>query len=307
MDEQTLIVEESFSFFSIFDRLIHRFKYGNAPYNPSGYINQNDFSSIWGLSFESHPGPINKAIIDSKNMNKSLFTFIYCLENPLTQKFISIFSQPSVSNEIKQNFIFLPLDVTTLEGLTFANSLEYHSLPLIALIRPKGTTLEESQVFVKHEGMIGESILLSYIRVEHRDIPNEIEQQNQEYDIAIQQENERLYLLEEQERIENEKKQKELNNIKQIEEDFNNLPDTSSLNEKITIKFLFPNKSSENHSFPKDSPIKFLFIFVRKFMYPSKFTLTTGIPPITLEESDLLIKDICNNKNFIVYVQTTSQ
>ena len=152
-----------------FKKIIHRFQNGNQPFGDSDDLIQNDFSSSWGLTYDSHPGPISAAITDSVTLNRSLFVFVYYRENALTQRTIALLSHNQVAEEIRKKFIFLPLDVTTHEGLFFANYVQFTSLPIIALIRPQGNSLEESQIFIKNEGKIDLSLILSYINIEHNE------------------------------------------------------------------------------------------------------------------------------------------
>jgi len=303
MDEQHLIIEEPFSIGSFFAKVIHRFKYGNTPFNGSVMNIQNSFSSSWGLGFDSHPGSIDEAIIDSKNLNRSLFVFVYCLENPLTHKVINVFLQQSVSDEIRQHFIFLPLDCTTVEGFNFANSFEFHSLPMIALIRPRGNTLSQSQVFVKHEGYISESVLLSFIRVENRAPQTEVQQQDDEFSRALVEEQERQRRAEEEEELEKKMKRRFEEERDEVEKAFQMLPDPSEISDRCTIKFQLPNNQNMTHSFPRDGQTKMLYTFIRKYMFPKQFQLSTGYPPKMIDDTDSIIKDVCKDKQFIIYVQ----
>jgi FAS-associated factor 2 len=305
MDQQNLVEQPPSSILTFFRRIAHRFVNGNGRFNESYNSVHNDFSSSWGLTYDSHPGPINDALEDAKNSNRSLFIFIYSKENALTQKFIATLSSAAISEEMRRSFIFLPLDATTFEGLSVANALRFHSLPLIALVRPRGDSLEESQIFVKHEGKMGESTLLSYIRIEVREDQEVVVNQNGEYQEALREEQEmqrEVRVREEEE----ERKEEEMKRVQdEVNEAFDNLPqppeDQSNI---VTIKFQFPNNNNNQiRAFPRDGPTSMLFVFARKFVYPMKFVIRAGFPLQELEESDKPLSEICQERQFICYVE----
>ena len=313
MDEQNLIAEPRFSITAFFQKILHHIRYGNAPIDEHVFGSHSDFSSSWGLPYDSHPGPIEEAINDAKNLNRSLFVFIYCKENALTQRCLTILSQPSICEEIQRSFLFLPLDVTTPQGLLVANALEFHQLPLIALVRPHGNSLENSQIFVKHEGKIGESILLSYIRIEHHEEERAreqvqqqavVEEQDQEYIHALEREQERQRQIRAHE--EEEEMQEELQKVMKqtIDEAFDNLPPPPTTGEKVTVKFQFPDNNNQIRSFPRDGPASMLYIFARKFVFPKQFVLKVGFPPAEIADSADPISSIIRDKQFICYVET---
>ena len=311
MDEQTLI-NQRFTITRFFQKIFHHFAYGNAPYNDGVFDPHSDFSASWGLPYDSHPGPIEEAITDAKNLNRSLFVFIYCKENALTQRCLTVLSQPSICEEIQRSFLFLPLDVTTPQGIVVANALNFNTLPLIALIRPRGTTLNESQIFVKHEGKIGESILLSYIRVEHQEQEEQqahaqqqamVEEQDLEYREALEREQERqrqIRIHEEEEEM-HEEMQKVLQQT--VDEAFDALPPPPSIGEKVTVKFQFPDNNNQIRVFPRDGPVSMFFTFARKFVFPKDFILKIGFPPAQISETNEPISSVITDKQFICYVE----
>ena len=304
MDQQNLVEQAPFSISTFLQSIAHRFLNGNGNLGGSYSSVPNDFSSSWGLTYDSHPGPINDALDDAKNLNRSLFIFIYCKENALTQRTIATLSSQAVAEEMRRSFIFLPLDVTTLEGLTVANALEFHSLPLIALVRPHGQSLEESQIFVKHEGKIGESILLSYIRVERHEEQVVVENQDEEYQEALHAEQERQREIQSREE-EEERKEEEAKALEEsVNEAFDHLPPPpTDPSNKATIKFQFPDNNNQIRAFPRDGPTSMLFVFARKFVFPKNFVLRAGFPPKELEENEKPLAETCKDKQFICYVE----
>lgn len=260
------------------------------------------------LPFECHPGPINDALTDAKNLHRSLFLFIYCKENPNTKNVISLLRLDNVAQAIHNSFIFYPQDVTWPEGWAIATQLKFQELPLIALIRPRGHSLEESNVFVQHEGKLGANALLSFINVEHQNAEaNEahgiVQQQNDEFNNAVLQDEINLQQEEEQRRAEEEASRLEQEAKVKVEAEFESLPTPPPNADCCTIKFQFPDSTSQHFKFERNSPIHFIFIFVRKHMFPSNFNLFTGFPRQLITDSDEPISSRYTDKNFIVFVE----
>ncbi|KAH0788714.1 FAS-associated factor 2 [Histomonas meleagridis] len=276
---------------------------GSMPYNNQENLHhQLQFT----FPFDSHPGPLKDAITDAKNLNRSLFIFIYFADNPNTNHVVKILQKESIANEIHSNFIFIPLDVSYPEGWHSACELEFTEIPTIIILRPNGTTLSDSRVFAILEGRIDESDLLSSIQIENNQRTQDaaiIQQQNEEFNDAVQQDQEvtREEAEEEQrarKQIEDEEEQR-----KKVEKEFEELPETNDSTDIATIRFQFPDNINRIHKFPRDQKIDLLFVFVRKFMFPKKFILKTGFPQFRIEENGKLISEVCHEKNFIVHVE----
>ncbi|KAK8870600.1 hypothetical protein M9Y10_008486 [Tritrichomonas musculus] len=305
MDEQQLIYEPPMTFCNFFKQLFHHFTHGNAPYNPDP-INFSNSRLPFTFPYDSHPGPIEDAIVDAKNLHRSLILFIYCLHNPLTPSIVNLLQKPSIANEIHENFVFLPLDVTWPEGWSVATQLEFQRMPLLAIIRPKGSSLWESRVFVKYEGKIGENTLLSSIRVElqERNPDNRIvEEQNNDFNEAILQDAENERIRREQAAEAQAQAQRAEEEAKKIDEEFEQLPSTDGLTDVTTIRFQFPDNNTRIHKFPRDCSVNLLFVFVRKFMHPKKFILLTGFPQFKINEDGQKLCDVYGEKNFIIHVE----
>ncbi|KAH0795466.1 FAS-associated factor 2-B [Histomonas meleagridis] len=256
--------------------------------------------------FDSHPGPVKDAIEDAKNLNRSLFLFIYCIDNPNTYKVSKILQSDAIANEIHSNFIFLPLDVSFPEGWHSACDLKFTEIPMIAIVRPEGTTLNESHVFAEFKGIISEDDLLSSIRIEnhHRSPDVEIiEQQNEEFNEAIRRDTEATREeVEEEQRVQNQQEEEKREKEK-IEKEFDELPEIEEGMDVATIRFQFPDNVSRIHKFPRDQTVNLLFVFARKFMFPKKFVLVTGFPQYKIDENGKKLSDVCREKNFIVHVE----
>ena len=307
MDEQQLIIEPPLTVCNFFKRLIHRFTNGNAPYVPlSADSYQVPQQLPYSFSFDSHPGPIEDAISDAQNLHRSLFLFIFCRDNPVTNSVVALLQKNSVSEEIRENFIFLPLDVTWPEGWRVATELEFKSMPLIAMIRPRGSSLWESKVYVKYEGKVGETTLLSSMRIELNDRNPDIaimREQDDEYDRAlhIDEENRRRNVeAEEEAQRESEGQERERQDV---EDAYERLMDLGEGGDVATIRFQFPDNQSRTHKFPRNGPVSNLFVFARKFMFPKAFTLMTGFPKRTLAENENILSEECKEKQFLVYVE----
>ncbi|OHT15866.1 hypothetical protein TRFO_13697 [Tritrichomonas foetus] len=305
MDEQQLIYEPPMTFCNFFKRLSHHFTHGNAPYNTEVYNFSNN-RIPFSFPFDSHPGPVDEAVVDAKNLHRSLFLFIYCINNPLTTSICNLLQKPSIASEIRENFVFLPLDVTWPEGWSVASHFEFKRMPLIAIIRPKGSSLWESKIFVKYEGRVGENTLLSSMRVElHERNPDTeiVEEQNNEFNDALLQDAENDRRRQEEEQQQQQAVQQEENERILIEEQFGQLPQTDNLTNVATIRFQFPDNLARIHKFPRESSVDLLFVFVRKFMFPRKFILITGFPQFQIRENGQKLCDVCPEKNFIIHVE----
>ena len=306
MDEQELIVEPRFAFCNFFQRLFYRFSHGNAPFPTSSDGSHSPHQLPFSFTFDSHPGPVDDAVADAQTLHRSLFLFIYCRENPLTRCVVSVLQSPEIADQIREHFIFLPLDVTWPEGWRVACEIGFDAMPLIALVRPRGSSLWESRIYVRYEGRVGENTLLSSMRVERtaRNPDNDLMRaQEDEFERAVREdeENARRALAEEQEMqraAENEQRMRV-----QIDEEYDRLMELPATGDVATIRFQFPDNQTKTHKFPRDGPVRNLFVFARKFMYPRPFVLLTGFPQKRIEESDTTVSDECRERQFIVYVQ----
>ena len=206
MEEQNLIEQPSNDFCNIFKLIYHHFVNGGLPYSS----NTSQYTLPFVFSFDSHPGPLKDAINDASNLHLSLFIFIYSEDNPDTNYIVSLLQKESIISEMNANFIFLPLDISHPEGWKTACKLSFTQIPLIAIIRPAGESLDECCVFMKYSGRVEEQELLSSMRIENTERTNNdeviIQEQNIEFVEALNEENE----IERREaREEEEKKRKE--------------------------------------------------------------------------------------------------
>lgn len=322
-DQIPLLSERGLSFRSFISTLISHFFYGDDGSSHQNEFNPHSSSHLFtnGLTanryinfpFECHPGPINDAIIDSSRLSKTLFLFIYSRDNSDTFRVNETFQQQSIKTIIQQNYIFYPIEATSVEGWKIATStFKFRSLPLFALIRPRGTTLDQSQIFMKHEGLIGETALLSYISIENQNLIQEGNQDNnhaQDNMIIAQQDEEFRRAVEEAqmnqlstEEIEREARRSERNRMQKIECDFNSIPVPQPGENAIVIKFLFPDNASRTREFPENGTLRMLFAFARKFEGSQNFVLLTGFPMQQIEENDNLISSICKDRHFVIHV-----
>ena len=313
-DQYPLLGEREFSFRSFFSTLISHFFYGEEgssfqnnfnPHSSSHLLTNRSTSNHYiSFPFECHPGPIDDAIIDSARLSKSLFLFIYSRDNADTFCVSEVLHAQSIKTIIQQNYLFYPLEATSVEGWKIATStFKFRSLPLFALIRPRGTSLSQSQIFMKHEGLIGETALLSYISIENQNNNNEdnliIQQQNEDFRRAVEEAEFNQLTTEE---LEREARRSEENRIQKINDDFNAIPIPQPGENAIVIKFLFPDNVSRTRNFPENGTLRMLFAFARKFEDTHNFVLLTGFPMQQIEENDNLISSICKDKHFVIHV-----
>lgn len=308
MEEQNLMEQPRHGLRNIFKIIYHHFMCGGLPYS----ISPSQYSLPFVFSFDSHPGPIKDAISDAINLHLSLFLFIYSEDNPDTKKVVSLLQKDSIIAEMNSHFIFLPLDVSHPEGWGVACKLSFTEIPLIAIIRPAGESLEESCIFMKYNGKVEEEELLSSMRIEHNERNNNadaevVQEQNMEFIQAVNEENEneRRQAQEEEERKKAEEEQQSIK--ERIDKEFEEIPVVKENEDSVTIKFQFPDNTNRIRKFTKDSPVRLIFVFVRKYIYPKQFKLMTGFPQYALVESDNLIKDVFHEKNFIIHVEENDE
>jgi hypothetical protein len=182
-------------------------------------------------------------------------------------------------------------------------------MPLIALIRPQGTTLAESHLFVRYEGRVGESTLLSSMRIEHNAGEGEIIQnQDDEYNAAVMIDEANVRRT--QEEIDaGEARAVELEITRAaIAEEFNRIPLPVDQTDRTIIRFQFPGGGDVKiQRFSRGAPVRWVFVYVRKFMFPKQFLLLTGFPAVKLDESDKPLGEVCAEKQFMVHVQEVDE
>jgi hypothetical protein len=279
-------------------RLIHHFKYGSLPFDSSEELlaaNQH----IFQFPFDCHPGPMEAALREAETSHISVFLYIYCKENYLTGQANAVLRSDLVRNQISRNFLFLPLDISHPAGWSAAHFLHFRSMPLIALLRPRQGSLEASQVCLKHEGLIGETALLSYLTIVNQGDAAVVAQQDEGFQQAVE------------EMQENQRSAEELANMnifieerrREIEREFESIPLPSDKAESVAIRFRFPDNHDQMRTFYRNGPVRLLFAFVRKFVFPREVVLMTGFPLIRIAENDDLIDSLCSDRQFVVYVE----
>lgn len=224
----------------------------------------------------------------------------------MTSQVVSVLQRPEISSEIRDGLIFLPLDVTYPEGWRVAAELEFQAIPVIALIRPRGNSLWESKVYIKYEGKVGESTLLSSMRIEtHNRNPDAtlVRQQDDEFDAALRAAEENTQREIETQIETNRQAEEEANMKARVEEEYQKLVESEPVGDLATIRFQFPGMPPKTQKFQRDGPVNNLFVFVRKFMFPKQFALMTGFPQRRLEENGATLRSECPERQFIVHVE----
>jgi hypothetical protein len=209
----------------------------------------------------------------------------------------------SVSDAIDRDFIFLPLDISHPEGWNAAHTLHFKSLPVLAIVRPNGHPLSQSGIILKHEGPIGEATLLSYLAIRESHDGAITFAQDAEFEQAVAEATANQRRADE---IAAEAETEEMVRFDArigIERSFIEIPVPADQSEAVTIRFLFPDNSTLTRRFFQNGPIRWLFAFVRKFVFPREFLLFTGFPLIAIGEDDGAIASICRDRAFIVTVE----
>jgi hypothetical protein len=187
---------------------------------------------------------------------------------------------------MRESFVFLPLDVTCPEGWRIASELDFSKMPLIAFIRPRGTTVDESRIVVTFEGPVGQNPLLRVMISEARHVRRESEESDQAADSgSVGDEDARAI----------------------VQAEFDALPVAPPGSDIATVRFRFPDRSVQVHNFLRDEPIAHLFVFARKFMWPREFALLTGAPPVRLEDCTVPLNDVIGERTFIVEVDNEGE
>lgn len=279
-----------------------RFFEGDEHFAHNEFEELTDSPSILNLPFDQHPGPINLAITDSITLGRPLLIFLYSPEHKLTHQALSLFSLPEIATEIREKFTFLSVLVTTHDGIRLYQHLSVISLPVLALIRPRGRSLESSNVFYQIQGELSQSALQTLLSSENprrRDLineQNEAYQREEEAAAALEAQNDEDEILRETEEAIQESLQEK------IDRDFENLPNCENLRDSITVKFIFPDGVSRTKHFLPNAPVASIFVFVRKYQHPTPFRIVTGFPQITLEDTEDLISSVVSDRHFVVHV-----
>ena len=280
-------------------RVLHRFIHGQAPVH-------GDAGVPFSFDFDVHPGPVDDAITDAQNLHRSLLIFIYCVDNPATRSAVELLQRRRVADEIREHFIVLALDAMWPEGWRLVTKLDFEAIPVIALVRPRGTTLAESQVYCKYEGAVSEDTLLSAMRIEMtaREPDTEVvREQNDEFDRVVREAEEITRREEEAQEEARRAVADEEKSRDEVERAYEQLMQLGESGDVATIRFQFPDSQTRTHKFARDGPVRNLFVFARKFMFPQTFELMAGFPQRRIEENEERLDAQCKEKQFIVYVE----
>ena len=302
-DQQHLLEESEFTFRGFFSKLLHHFWYGGDTVdrrNPR-YSNPLDLPfHRFSFPLEYHTGPISDAVSDSLSLSRSLFVYIYCRDNSDTIRVNELLSRPQISDAISSFYVFYPVEATSPEGWRLLTELFFfQALPLLALVRPRGNSLQQSQVFVKHEGVIGETALLSYLTMEHQHNGAAIiAQQDEEFRRAVEEAEANQQTAEQ---IQRQAMLDDQQRERTVREEYDAIP-IPQTGQGIMIKFLFPDGVARTREFPQNGTVRMIFAFVRNFESPHQFAIFAGFPTRQIEESDSPISSICTDRQFIVHI-----
>lgn len=294
MSDSSVLIENRPTL-TFFQKLKYRFQFGDSPTESTSIRYQNP--RFANLLFELHPGPLERAFQDASDLNKHLLIYIYFDDNEFCQKFEKILKDEDVAYNIRRNYVFYPVSITSVDGIQMASQYKFRKLPIVR--RCTQDQLFDTSPNTYLSGDISESTFLelisipdesshtdmSFVEYHHPDPPpelvdNGVNTDRNENQIEYQQEHEK----------------------KLIQEAYEQLPQPDTNEECYTIKFRFPDNTERIHKFPLNAANSMLFIFVRYFMFPQEFTLECGFPSTNISDSDDLIETIANGKNFMIFV-----
>lgn len=145
--------------------------------------------------------------------------------------------------------------------------------------------------------------MLSYISIESDRDGGVVVAQDTEFEQAVAeaQENQRR-AVDIAAEIETEQNMR-LNMRIEIEREFLAIPVPPDQAEAVAIRFQFPDNSSLTRRFFQNGPIHWLFIFVRKFVFPQEFVLLTGFPLTQIAENESPINSIGCDRSFVITIE----
>ena len=293
MDEEPMLAASPSPILTFFRKVMHRFTFGDTPFSDFGQMREPENPNFIGLNFDLHPGPVAEAITDAKNLQKLLCIYVYCVDNPTSNRVDKLFKRSPVAAKISSNFVFYAAPITSSDGYRVAVGSKFEELPLLTVVNPSGNTLSECPVLSKNEGLIDEDGLVSILSAEFR--------HESETD-RIRAEQDAQYHEAELEMQRREAQEPDIVEIPPPDL-FSQLPELSASDENTcTVKFHFPDNVERTKVFSKDGNISMLFTFARHFVGENTIHLYTGFPMKEFTENDGAIKQVCDNAQFLVYV-----
>jgi hypothetical protein len=166
------------------------------------------------------------------------------------------------------------------------------------------TSAAACHLVVKHEGIIGESALLTYLAMAVQGDAHVIDSQDAEYRQAVQEAEENARTTAEIEAAASEHELTIDARRDSVDREFDAILSPSDIAETITIRFHLPGNNTQSRVFYENVTSKSLFAFVRHFVFPSQFTLLLpGFPVVKIEDDDSLVQSVCRDRHFVVYVE----
>jgi hypothetical protein len=275
-----------------------RFQYGaSAP--PDSSRHSPPIHHNWSqLIFDVHPGPIGAAVNDAVNLQKSLFVYVFCPENPDCAQAETVLRADAVGQLVADRYLFYATSSTASDGYSILTGLNFRSLPLILLVHPAGRTLRESTIFVTHQGPISIATLLDYFTLDRRGNPDPIvRNQDEEFQAAL--------IDAEQQQLAQIQTEGEFDLYRQtVAAQFESLPNLSANDNNVSkVRFRMPDNSQSERFFPENGAVAMLFVHVRFVLFPRRFVLLTGFPQMQIQEGEAAIGELCSHGQLLVYVQ----
>jgi hypothetical protein len=246
------------------------------------------------------------AISDAKSLHRSLFVYVFCNENPVSNAMDKLFQSPGVARLIASKCIFYPISATTADGYSAITGCKFTSLPLFLLVIPHGDSLKACRVSWVFQGDIAESGLIAALESIRGPAPREdpIRAEQDRYFLeAVQDDVQRIEEREWEEQQQELIAEREDAEKERIEREFAALPILSPSQEDVLcVKFHFENNSEKMWVFPRSGSLSMLYIFARKFEYPRTFALKSGFPIAIVPDDETKLNEVFRERNVLIHV-----
>jgi hypothetical protein len=272
-------------------RLFHRFSFGDA-FSDYSHLPSIENPRLRDLPFEPFFGSVAQALPEARLRHKTLFIYIYCVDNPLCASTEALFRVPAIAQQISANYLFCPLSITASDGYSIATGAKFRRLPLLLLVRPTGESVRESTVFVNLQGPITESGLMASLGIEQGRAAPAGPDRAVEFEPALPDEG-----------PDSIPEPPRANGVgARMALDFAALPDLAPTDpDTCTVRFHLPNNAQVVRTFPRSAPARLLFAFAEHFVAPTPVALYAGVPPLRIENEEAPIGSLSPSTYFVVY------
>jgi hypothetical protein len=236
---------------------------------------------------------LREALSTARELHKTLFLYVFCLDNPDCTETDLLFQSPAVVQSISVKFVFFAASATTADGWSIITGTRFRHLPLIIFVKPTSDTLSNCQLFLTHQGPISEDVLLSSMEAVAAPSGDPIrEAQDREFQEALDEERRCLAEAAAQSDARG-----------RVDQEFAELPQLRAGDTDVCpVRFHFPDNSQRVFVFPRQAPVALMFRYVRYFLFPRSFALETGFPRRRVAEDDGTIEMALGGRYVQLYV-----